>query len=681
MSVNLYNTGVSGLLAAQQQLATTGHNIANVNTEGFNRQRAEQNSSVGLYSGGNFVGSGTYVQDISRIYNQFTYKEQLNNQSNLGNADTLHKDLDQLNEIMSFSGAAINGSIEKFYQTMNSIADNPSDIGLRSIALNQAGVLASDFNTLNDNIEQLEKSANGEIVQMANAISQISGELAKINEQILQSQDLTLHGQPNDLLDKRDQLVDELGEYTSVNTIVDSNGVMTVMIGNGATLVAGITPLSLSVVSGDPDPKTTELRIVGANSSVALNGSVLGGSLAAKFELRDEHLSQLRREVDRMAMAISETLNQSQSGGLDLNAKQGLNLFTDINTAALQEGRVLSPSTNTGNLSASINITDISKIPTDEFEVRFDGTNYIMTNMNDGSLQNLGTPGAGTYTTSNPDYGFEFTELSGTPVIDDSYLIRLTKNSASLMALTLTDGKGIAASTALGVDSSSNNVSDGKVNITNVTDPEAARVYTETLNKGLLIDVYEDPLSPGTFNYRIYNADPTQATSPPPTPPLNTGAIASGTFLAGNSAVIGMPPSASPPVFQIEITGQPKGQGALAPEEFTVGDAFGLGNGGNATFMALTQEKGVVNSGRETFSQSLAISTSDVGAKASSAELVSETAEALHTQAYNRNQQISGVNLDEEAANLMRFQQAYQASSRIISIANTIFDTLLQVAR
>ena len=176
MSVNLYNTGVSGLLAAQQQLATTGHNISNVNTEGYNRQRAEQNSSVGLYSGGNFVGSGTYVQDISRIYNQFTYKEQLNNQSNLGNADTLHKDLDQLNEIMSFSGAAINGSIEKFYQTMNSIADNPSDIGLRSIALNQAGVLASDFNTLNDNIEQLEKSANGEIVQMANAISKISGD-------------------------------------------------------------------------------------------------------------------------------------------------------------------------------------------------------------------------------------------------------------------------------------------------------------------------------------------------------------------------------------------------------------------------------------------------------------------------------------------------------------------------
>lgn len=675
MSVSLYNTGVSGLLAAQQQLATTGHNIANVNTDGFNRQRAEQNASIGVYSGGNFTGSGTYVNDITRIYNQFTYKEQLHNQSNLSNADTLHKDLDQLNEIMSFSGGAINSSIDKFYQTMNGIADNPSDLGLRSIALNQAEILSSDFRTLNDNIDQLEKSANGEISQMADKISQISVELAKINEQILQGRDLTLNGQPNDLLDARDRLVGELGEFTSVNTIVDANGIMTVMIGSGATLVAGITPLSLSVQSGDPDPKNTELRIVGPNSSVAINGAALGGSLAAKFEFRDEHLSQLSREVNRMTMAISQSLNQSQSAGLDLNAQQGLNIFTDINSTALQAGRVLSPSTNAGNLAASVNITDISKVPTDDFEIRYDGTDYIMTNMNDGSVQNLGAPGAGTYT-PNPDYGFEFTELSGTPTTDDSYIIRPTENSTALMKVTLTDGKGIAASGAIDVTDSDNNVSDGNVNLINVIDPVTARSYTDTTNSGLLVDVYES--AAGVFSYRVYDADPL---SPPPTPPSVVGAIASGTFLAGNSAVIGMPPAATPPAFQIEITGQPIGQGALAPEKFTIGDAFGIGNGKNATLMALTQEKGVVNNGKETFSQSMAISTSNVGSKASSAELVSDTAEALYTQAYNRNQEISGVNLDEEAANLMKFQQAYQASSRIISIANTIFDTLLQASR
>ena len=159
MSINLYQTGVSGLLSAQQQLGTTGHNIANVNTEGYTRQRAEQNAAVGNFNGGNFIGSGTYVQDITRIYDQFSYKEQLTNQSSLGNASSISLDLNQLNQVMSTSSEAIGGSIDRFYQAVNGIADNPSDIGLRNIALSQASVLANDFNNLNDNLDQLEKLA------------------------------------------------------------------------------------------------------------------------------------------------------------------------------------------------------------------------------------------------------------------------------------------------------------------------------------------------------------------------------------------------------------------------------------------------------------------------------------------------------------------------------------------
>jgi len=666
MTVSLYNTGVSGLLAAQQQLATTGHNIANVNTEGYSRQRAEQNASVGLYSGSNFIGSGTYVQDITRIYDQFSYKEQLFNQSNLGNADTLHKDLTQLNEIMSSSGASVTDSIDRFYQAINGIADNPSDLGLRSIALSQANILASDFRSLNENFDQLEKSANGEIEEIAKQISRISLELAKINEQILQNQDLSLTGKPNDLLDKRDQLIGELGEFTSVNTIEDSNGVMTVMIGSGATLVAGITPLTLSLSAGDPDPLKTQLRLVGPNSSVPINGSVLGGKLSAKFEFREQHLSEIRTQMNRISMAVSDTLNQSQSEGLDLNAVQGRNFFTDINTLALQEARVLTPSNNAGSLTAKVNITDVSLLPTDEFEVKFDGVNYQMTNMTDGSVVNLGAPGSGTYTTT---YGFEFIETSGAPTINDKFLIRPTENSSALMKVTLTDGVGIAASTAVKAKAADNNVSDGVVNIINVTDPVAARIYTNTTNDSLTVDVYES--APGVFDYRIYDE-----ANPPPAP-----TIAAGSFLAGNTAVVDMPPLPATAAFQIEISGAPVGLGSLAREKFTVDDAFGIGNGGNATNMALTQEKGIVNKGRDTLAHSIAVYTSDVGSKASSAELVSNTAEALFTQAYNRNQSISGVNLDEEAANLMKFQQAYQASSRIISIANTIFDTLLQASR
>lgn len=656
MTVNLYQTGVSGLLAAQQQLATTGHNISNVNTEGYTRQRAEQNASPGLSSGSNYIGSGTYVQDITRLYDQFSYKEQLLNQSNLGEANALNGSLNQLNDVMSFSGEAIMNSVSQFYQAVNGVADNPSDLGLRSIVLNQAEALASDFGSLNQNFDEIEKSINGEIEQVAREISEISVELAKINEAISQAKDLTQAGQPNDLLDKRDQLVTELGQYTKVNTVEDANGVMTVMIGEGTTLVAGITPLTLSVEAGDPDPLQTQLRLVGPNSSVSINAANLGGSLGGAFEFRDEHLTELRSEINRLAMAISVTLNDSQADGLDLNGQQGADIFTDINTTQLQQSRVLTPSSNGGDLLAQVNITDVSALPTDEFEVRYDGTDYIMINMTTNASTNLGAAGSGTYTTS---LGFEFIETSGTPNSGDSFTIRPTENSAALMEVTLTDGAAIAASSAVEITPSDNNISAGQIAIVDMFDPVNAQAAMP-----MRIDVLEDPV--GTFNYTITD---------------NLGATSAPIAYTPPSQTIDLPALPSTATFQIEISGTPSGSAPNAPEQFFIGDAFGLGNNGNIVTMAKTQEQGVTNGGTETFSQSLAISTSVVGSKSSSAKFVAETAEALFTQAFNRNQEASGVNLDEEAANLLRFQQAYQAASQIISTANTIFDTILSAVR
>lgn len=670
MTVSLYQTGVSGLLAAQQQLATTGNNISNVNTDGYTRQRAEQNATLGQVSGSNYIGTGTYVQDITRIYDKFSYKEQLINQSNLGKADSLHTRLTQLDQVMSASGNAVAGSIEQFYQALNGVADNPNDSGLRSIVLNQAKSLSDGFNELTYNFDLMGKSVNGEIEQVANKISEISFELAKINESILQTQGLNQTGQPNDLLDKRDKLVSELGEYTRVNTLVDQNGVMTVMVGQGTTLVAGITPLTIAVKAGDPDALQTELRLVGPNGSVGIDGSKLGGSLGASIEFRDEHLAQTRSEIDRLAMAISSTLNDSQASGLDLNGLQGANIFTDINTTQLQQGRVLAHSSNTGNTQVQVAINDVSLLPTDDFEVRYDGTDFTLFNLTTGGSENLGAPGtgvpAGTHTPSSPDYGFSFIE-TGVPVAGDTFTIIPTKNSAALMQTTLTDGNAIAASSAVSVTPSTHNVSDGKVTITGVSDPVAARNYTQGINNGLTVDVYESAAN--TFTYRVYNS----ATPPP------AATIATGSYPAGASAVVDLPPGT--PAFQIEIKGDLVGSGTNARETFTIGDAFGVGNSTNAVAMAKTQEVGVSNGGKETFSQSIGISTSKVGSKANNAELVADTAQALFTQAFNRNQATSGVNLDEEAANLLKFQQAYQAASQIISTANTLFDTILAAVR
>jgi len=367
---------------------------------------------------------------------------------------------------------------------------------------------------------------------------------------------------------------------------------------------------------------------------------------------------QVRSEINRLAMAISATLNDAQADGLDLNAQQGANIFTDINTTQLQQGRVLSPTSNSGNLQAKVNITDVSLVPTDEFEIRNNSGIYSITNMTTGVSTNLGAIGAGTYTTS---FGFEFIETSGTPANDDSFIIRPTENSAALMERTLSNSAGIAASTAVEITPSDNNISAGKIKIVDMFDPIQAQ-----LDMPIRIDVLESPSGSGSFNYTLTD---------------NLGVTSAPIAYTPPSQVINLPPLPVTASFQVEISGNPSGSAPNAPEQFFIGDAFGLGNSGNAVAMALTQEQGITNGGKETFSQSLAISTSVVGSKSSSAKLVAETAQALFTQAYNRNQESSGVNLDEEAANMLKFQQAYQASSQIISIANTLFDTILAAVR
>ena len=654
MSVSLYQTGVSALLTAQQQLATTSNNISNVNTEGYTRQRAEQNASIDYNNGGNYIGTGTYIEDVTRLYDEFSFKEQVTTQSSLANADALNQHLTQLDQVMSTSGDAVVSSLESFYEAVNSVADNPSDTSLRTIVLNQASLVSNNLNEMTDNFDSMTKSVNGEIEQVVNKISEISLEIAKINESIMQSQDG--NGGSNSLLDQRDQLIMELSEYADVNTLEDSNGIMTVMIGQGTTLVAGITPLTLQVSAGDPDPTKTEISLVSGSHSVSVNNSTLGGSLGASLEFRDNNLDQARQEIDLLAMAISSTLNDSQSSGLDLNELQGANIFTDINSSQLQQGRVLAHSSNTGTTQAEVVIDDVSALTTDEFEIRFDGTDFTLYNLTSGATENLGAQSTGTppITHTSADNGFSFVE-SGGAVAGDIFSIVPTKNSAALMETTLTDANAIAASSAVEVTASDNNVSDGSVTITSVSDPVTAQ------NSDITVEVYES--SAGQFSYSVFNN--TTSTS-----------IATGTYLSGESVAIDTLQG-----FEIEINGDLSGSGANAPESFTIADAFGVGNGNNAVSMAKTQEIGVTEGGTETFSQKLSSTTSVVGSDASNASFSAETALALYTQAYNRNQSESGVNLDEEAANLLQFQQAYQAASQVITTSNTIFETILSALR
>lgn len=650
MSVNLYQTGLSGLNAAQQQLATTGHNLSNVNTPGFSRQRAEQVTTLPQTVGGNYFGTGTLVTDVSRIYSEFTYKEQLQNTTSFNYSESLNFDLDGLDSTVSYSLQAINTSITGFFDTINAIADTPNEEGLRKMSLTQAELISGDINALNASYDLATKSTNKELENIADRISDISTEIANLNKQIA---DVVLgdKAQPNDLLDSRDRLITELGEYTNVSTIVDSSsGVMNVLIGNGATLVSGTKANNLTMIPGDPDPLKPELAITNQFGSQTLDPEKLGGQLQAKFEFRDVHVDGARRDLDQMSMVLADALNSAQSKGLDLDGLEGKNLFSDINSVSVMQGRVLSYTDNTGTLTAEVEITDSTQLNSDEYELAWDGANYNLTNTVTGETSTLTSLGGGVF---DSGLGWTFNETGGTPGVGDTFQIRPTQNGSANLNVIMQNPDGIAAATPIDISPSENNVSDGNIIISDIYDPEAARALAP-----LRIETLEDPVN--TFTYTIYDSTNAVVQTGAYTPPQQQIDVGAG------------------PDFQIEIQGTPSGLAPNGPEVFNIKDAFGVGNGNNATQMALIQQQTLVE-GRSSIAGSLSESAAEIGSQASAYKSFASTAETLLEQSTSRHQSISGVNLDEEAANLLQFQQAYQAASQVITAANTIFDTLLRV--
>lgn len=658
MAVNMYQIGVGGLLTAQKQLAVTGNNIANVNTDGYSRQRADQVTTNPDRIGGLYYGSGAQVNDVTRLYNQFAAREQVSNQSSYSYAQALSVNLDNLDVAMSNQNKVFAQNINGFYTTLNSIADTPNELGLRQIMLDQARILSDQFNGMQSDFDQIHKSVTGEIEESAKRISDLAQEIAALNSEMLTNKGTaSVAGQPNDLMDQRDQLVNELAKFVNVSTVEDNNRLLTVMIGEGTTLVSGTEALSMTVVPGDPDPKQTEVALVTRTGQSHVGTGKLGGSLGALFQYRDHELKIANSEVNRLAIAFSQTMNDMQAQGLDLNGLQGSPIFSDINSAALQASRVMAYDNNTGNLQGGVNIIadDLASLTTDEYRISFDGVNYSMENMTDNSVTVLGAPGTGPFVTNA---GFEFIENGGAPAAGDQFLIRPGQNAAASMQVILNQPAGVAASSAVDVTPSEYNISAGKVEVTNVADPVAARALAP-----LTVNVLET--APGVFQYDVLDGAGASIMGGPQayTPPGIT---------------VDLPPLPAAPVMTIDITGTPSGLAPNAPEQYVINDAFGEGNGTNALNMALTQQAQIINGGRETFTSASANASSKVGSQAASIEVIRESSRVMFEQAQRRVQETSGVNLDEEAANMLQYQQAYQAASQIISVANTLFDTLMQ---
>ncbi|MDR6962993.1 flagellar hook-associated protein FlgK [Shewanella putrefaciens] len=641
MAIDLLNIARTGVLASQSQLGVTSNNIANANTAGYHRQVATQSTLESQRFGNSFYGTGTYVDDVKRIYNDYAARELRIGQTTLSGAEASYGKLSELDQLFSQIGKMVPQSLNSLFTGLNSLADLPADLGIRSSTLNDAKQLANSLNQMQSSLNGQLTQTNDQITGMTKRINEISKELANLNLELMKS--------PNQdaiLLDKQDALVQELSQYAQVNVIPQDNGAKSIMLGGSVMLVSGEIAMTMDTKTGNPFPNELQLMSSIGSQSVSADPSKLGGQLGALFEYRDQTLIPASHELDQLALGIADNFNKMQQQGLDLNGQVGANIFRDINDPLMSLGRVGGYSNNTGNATLGVNIDDTRLLTGGSYELSFTApASYELRDTETGVITPLTLNGS----TLEGGAGFSINIKAGAMASGDRFAIRPTAGAANGITVEMTDPKGIAAASPK-ITADAANSGNTQVKLTQITNRSAA-------------------------NFPITGSELTIQLDTTAIPPTYEAFDASGTSLG--AAAPYTPPSISAFGFTFEVDST----AAASNDRFTFNLAFAEGDNSNAVAMAKLSESKVMNGGKSTLADVFENTKIDIGSKTKAGEVRVGSAEAIYQQAYARVESESGVNLDEEAANLMRFQQAYQASARIMTTAQQIFDTLLTSVR
>ena len=639
MSIDLLNIARTGVQASQAQLGVTSNNIANANTEGYNRQVATQASTESQRYGNNFYGTGTYVSDVKRVYNEFAARELRIGQTSMSAAETSYSKLSELDEIYSQIGKMVPENLNNFFASINSVADLPTDLGIRSNSLSSAQQLAAGLNQMQSQLDGQVKQTNSQIESITTRINEISKELGSINLELMKSQ-----GQDSQVLDKQDALILELSQYAQVNVIPLDTGAKSIMLGGSVMLVSGEVSMSMGMSTGDPYPNEPRINASIGDKTLNIDPSKLGGQLGALFSFRDDTLLPASAELGQLALGIADTFNEMQSKGFDLNGDVGSNIFRDINDPLMASGRAGGYSSNSPTAAISVNIDDVGALSGGSYQLGYTALGgYQLTDNQTGKQTTL------TLTGSQLTGGAGFSINVSAIADGDKFDIRPTAGAATGLKVVMTDPKGIAAAGPTLTTDASNS---GNTAIS-LNSMDSTNAVFQSVNGSSITFELNTTAVPNT--YEAFDS--------------SGSSLGTGTISNNNINAFGM---------DFDIT--TSGTGGAA-DRFTFDLTFAEGNNSNAVEMAKLSDVKLMNNGTGTLTSVFENTKLDIGSQTKSAEVRVGSATAIYQQASTRVQSESGVNLDEEAANLLRFQQSYQAAARIMTTAQTIFDTLLSSVR
>ncbi|WP_318469672.1 flagellar hook-associated protein FlgK [Photobacterium leiognathi] len=775
MASDLMQLGISGLRTSQKQLDVTSHNISNVHTPGYSRQVVDQKAADAQWSGGNYYGSGAYIDSVNRAYDQFAARELTLSTTQLEESNVRQQHMMMLDDFTSKSAVNTVNSMNDFYNSVRSLSDHPNDLGSRQTVLESANQAANSFNNSYETLTNIRRDVNEQLDVTLERVNALGQELAAINTSL---QELPDGDKNHDLLDKQRGLINELAKYTKVTVLADKGSLADkVIIGSGDTLVSGVESSQLKMVSGDPDLEDKQIAIVNGNQAKAIKSDHIGGGLGAMLSIRDDVIDKSLDAMGRMAIGFSKQINDLQQSGTDLTGAMGSALFTDVNSPTLLKERVLKPLGSQTDIEVKIDDVNALKAGDYKLTTSFDGTDYSFRLFDPAGNEMKQADGSAYIAATdtlplvvNVD-GLTLTmnTVMGTPPAtgqSETVIIQPMRRGAANIGVEMNDPRGLAGHRQTNlVEANSNNTGTAQLSQTSQQTPDALAGtyqidiinsadlvatanaansgtatfeaisgaaaenavgnYTITVNatnklsmndgSGNTVKLIDDtgaevteldyPLTTTGNTLTMVASDGSQVS----VATLSNGAAANDEFTlaittsdkltvrntqtntlmdlkddAGNTVQALAYPLTNANK-EITFAGQTNPTLSLS-DDANVGDNFSvtLGRssavGGNTNFLAMQQiqHEKTMNEGKSSVIDLFEGLATDIGMQKSNADKTAEVNQLDFDAASERVSNISGVNLDEEAANLMKFQQSYMASSRIMSVAKETFDTLMR---
>ncbi|WP_199688095.1 flagellar hook-associated protein FlgK [Noviherbaspirillum sedimenti] len=643
---NILSIGQTALTAAQVGLSTTGHNIANANTEGYSRQVVVQGAVAGEQSSYGFVGKGTEVTMVKRVYNEFLAGQVLNSQTSQNALSSYYSQVKQINNMFADPTAGITPAMQDFFKGVQSLAADPSSGAARQTLIASAQTLAGQFQSMDGRLDQLREGVNGDIQSSIASINSLASQIAKLNDTISTVQAGNGGKPANDLLDQRDKLVADLSKEIKV-TVVKQGSEYNIAIGNGQSLVVGGRTFGLTPVISATDPTRLQVGYKGNNGTISLAEAALtGGKLGGVLEFRSQTLDKVQNELGRIAIGLGGAFNAQHQLGQDLNGALGGEFFK------VATPKVNASTLNTGNATVSANISNAGALTGSDYRFEFIGpAEYRVTRLMDGAL---------TSATTLPISvdGLEFEVASGSMAAGDVFLVKPTVNGAAGFGVTISDTAKIAAAAPVRTGADSDNAGSGKISAGTVAAGFSAATVTPAISLA-------------------YNAAAGELTGFPALPVTLTSNGSSTVYPAGTPVPYTEGATVSFGNISFEISGTP-----ADGDSFTIGsNGGGIGDNRNALLLGALQSAKTLSNGTATFQGVFGQMVNMVGNKTHELDVNMAAETTLLAQAVAAQQGESGVNLDEEAANLLRYQQAYQAAGKVMQTASKLFDVLLTLGQ